>query len=118
MIKTHLLPGSWWSNSFYENPDKFQIDSTLMIPMDSKCVASQSGINSYAFYSCGGWSWCVPYIAGLYALACQVKPNVTPNEFWKKALETGDVIEIEKNNRKYKLGKIVNPVRLMEKLKE
>ena len=112
------FPGSWWSNSFYKNPDKFKIDSTLMIPMDSRCTASQSGIDSYVFYSNGGWSWSIPYIAGLYALACQVKPSVTPQEFWNKALETGDEFEIEKNNIKYKFGKIVNPVKLIEVLKE
>lgn len=112
------FPGSFWSNFFYKNPDKFKIDSTLMIPMDSRCTASQSGINSYVFYSNGGWSWSIPYIAGLYAMACQVKPSVTPQEFWNRALETGDEIKIEKNNKIYKFGKIVNPVKLIESLKE
>jgi hypothetical protein len=112
------FPGSFWSNYFYKNPDKFNIDSTLMIPMDSRCTASQSGINSYVFYSNGGWSWSIPYIAGLYALACQVKPTVTPHEFWNKALETGNIIEIEKKGIKYRFGKIVNPVKLIESLKE
>jgi hypothetical protein len=112
------FPGSFWSNYFYNNPDKYNNDSTLMIPMDSRCTASQSGINSYVFYSNGGWSWSIPYVAGLYALACQVKPSVTPQEFWKKALETGDEIKIEKNDKVYKFGKIVNPVKLIESLKE
>jgi len=112
------FPGSFWSDSFYESPDNFKIDSTLMVPMDSRCTASQSGKSSYAFYSMGGLSWSIPYIAGLYALACQVKPGVTPQEFWNKALETGDEIKIEKNNKVYKLGKIVNPVKLIESLKE
>jgi hypothetical protein len=110
--------GSWWSKSFYSNPDRFNIHSTLMVPMDSRCTASQSGKNSYVFYSTGGWSWSIPYIAGLYALACQVKPSVTPQEFWNKALETGNIIEIDKNGKKYKFGKIVNPVKLMEILKK
>lgn len=112
------FPGSFWSNSFYKSPDKFKIDSTLMVPMDSRCTASQSGKSSYVFYSMGGLSWSIPYIAGLYTLACQVKPTVTPQEFWNKALETGDEIKIEKNNKVYKLGKIVNPVKLIESLKE
>lgn len=112
------FPGSFWSNTFYKSPDNFKIDSTLMVPMDSRCTASQSGKSSYAFYSLGGLSWSIPYIAGLYALACQVKPSVIPQEFWNKALETGDEIKIEKNNKVYKLGKIVNPVKLIESLKE
>lgn len=112
------FPGSWWSESFYKSPDRFNIDSTLMVPMDSRCTASQSGKNSYVYYSMGGWSWSIPYVAGLYALACQVKPSVTPQEFWNNALETGNIIEIDKNGRKYKFGKIVNPVNLMENLKK
>lgn len=112
------FPGSFWSNSFYKSPDKFKIDSTLMVPMDSRCTAGQSGKSSYVFKSTAGVSWSIPYIAGLYALACQVKPNVTPQEFWDKALETGDEIKIEKNNKVYKFGKIVNPVKLIESLKE
>jgi len=112
------FPGSFWSNTFYKSPDNFKIDSTLMVPMDSRCTASQSGKSSYAFYSMGGLSWSIPYIAGLYALSCQVKPSVTPQEFWNKALETGDEIKIEKNNKVYKFGKIVNPVKLIESLKE
>ena len=111
-------PGSWWSDSFYKNPNEYKIDSTLMVPMDFRCIASQSGINSYALYSDGGWSWSVPYIAGLYALACQVKPSITPKEFWNKALTTGDIIEIEKNHKRYRFGKIVNPVKLMGILKK
>ncbi len=112
------FPGVLWSKSFYKNPKYYKIDSTLMVPVDSRCTASQSGNNSYVFYSTGGTSWVIPYIAGLYTLACQVKPSVTPQEFWNNALETGDIIEIEKNNKKYKFGKIVNPVELMENLKK
>lgn len=112
------FPGAFWAKQYYQNPDKLKIDSTLMIPMDSRCTASPSGINSYVIYSNGGWSWSIPYIAGLYALACQAKPSVTPKEFWNKALQTGNVIEIEKNKIKYKFGKIVNPVKLIEALKE
>jgi hypothetical protein len=110
-----FLPGSFWANNFYRNPNMF--DSTLLVPMDSRCTASPSGKKSYTFYSTAGVSWSIPYIAGLYALACQVKPDITPQEFWKKALETGDEIRINKNSTEYKFGKIVNPVKLVESLK-
>lgn len=111
------LPGSFWANMFYKNPEMLN-DSTLLVPMDSRCTASQSGEKSYVFYSNGGWSWSIPYVAGLYALACQVKPSVTPHEFWNKALDTGNIIEIDKDGKKYKFGKIVNPVKLIESLRE
>jgi hypothetical protein len=64
-------------------------EPTLVIPMDSRTTASPTGASDYVFYRQGGWSWVAPYLAGLYALACQVKPDVTPELFWEKALETG-----------------------------
>jgi hypothetical protein len=62
---------------------------TLLVPMDSRTAAASTGDEDYVFYRHGGWSWVTPYIAGLYALACQVKPDITPEVFWKTALETG-----------------------------
>ena len=56
-------------------------------------------------------SWTVPYVAGLYALACQVNPDITPEVFWEQALNTGDV-------NKQNLGKIVNPEKLLESIKK
>ncbi len=52
------------------------------------------------------------YLAGLYALACQVKPDITPEEFWKQAIATGDSRQIEKGTEKYK-GKILNSEKLI-----
>ena len=36
-----------------------------------------AGGAEYAYFAGGGMSWAAPYVAGLYALACQVKPEVT-----------------------------------------
>ena len=84
--------------------------------MDSRCTAGPSGTEDYAFYAQGGWSWCVPYVAGLYALACQVKPNVTPESFWNQVLATGDTVTLVKDGKQYEFSKIVNPVKLIEAL--
>ncbi|MBE6059414.1 MAG: hypothetical protein E7215_04475 [Clostridium sulfidigenes] len=105
-------------NKYYE--EKFNMDKPeelLLIPIDSKTVASPTGEKDYVFYREGGWSWCMPYLAGLYALACQVKPNITPEEFWKQALATGDSRRIEKGTEKYK-GKIINPEKLIYSLSQ
>ena len=64
-------------------------EPTLLLPMDSRATAAPTGEGDYAFYPQGGWSWVTPYLAGLYALACQVNPEVTPEVFWETALATG-----------------------------
>lgn len=107
-------PGSWWAKSFYNlGLDRVKeinnVDDMLLVPMDSRTTASPTGKDDYVFYRQGGWSWSIPYIAGIYALACQVKPDVNPDIFWTEALRTGKTITIEKNNAKYEFGKIVSP---------
>jgi len=88
-------PAGWWLNDFYSGPIYArEPEKMLLVPMDSRSTASPTGPDDYVFYREGGWSWCVPYIAGLYALACQVRPDITPEIFWAKALETGDAVEI------------------------
>ena len=87
-----------------------------MVPMDSRCVASPTGPEHYVFYAQGGWSWSVPYLAGLYALACQAKPTVTPEEFWSVGLETGTTVTVERDGKTLQLGKIVDPVALIRAL--
>lgn len=89
----------------------------LLLPIDCITVASQGGNEDYVFYRQGGWSWCMPYIAGLYALCCQVDNDITPKEFWTKALETGDEKSFE-NDGVSCIGKIVNPEKLIEAVKK
>ena len=88
-------PGLWWLDEFYgQNVSSGSAREMLLVPMDSRCTASPTGAEDYVFYREGGWSWSIPYIAGLYALACQVRPDITPELFWIKAIETGDSVEI------------------------
>jgi glycosyltransferase involved in cell wall biosynthesis len=110
-------PGSWWSDSYFSG-DFDSNKEMLLVPMDSRCTASPTGENDYVFYSQGGWSWSIPYIAGLYALSCQVDPSITPEIFWKKALDTGTIIDIKKNEKTYKFGKIVDPIKLINSLEK
>lgn len=121
-------PGLFWADSYYKNDKEFysniaksvgiKISEVLLVPMDSRTTASPTGNTDYVFYRTGGWSWSIPYIAGLYALACQVNPDITPDVFWTKALETGDTIKIQNSNKEYELKKIVNPARLMDAVKK
>ena len=106
-------PGSFWAREF---PNPFY-QGRLFIPMDSRTLAGYLGDDEYFFCSQGGWSWCTPYIAGVYALACQVKPAITPDEFWSLAVKTGRTIEIDRKGKKAPLGPIIDPVALIDALK-
>lgn len=89
-----VKPGHWWSDMFYSGSYPLLSKAGyLLVPMDSRTTAGPAGPEDYAFYRTGGASWTAPWIAGLYALACQAAPTVTPEIFWEEALETGDSLE-------------------------
>lgn len=107
-------PGLWWAKKFYDGG--WPADR-LLIPMDSRTTASPEGGDEYVFYREGGWSWCIPYIAGMYALAAEVRPMITPGEFWSLALKTGHIIELEHEGKKVPFGPILAPSALMAALR-
>lgn len=98
------------------SPDDPAINRSILIPMDSRTVASYTGINAYAFFSIGGGSWTMPYLAGVYALAVHVDPSITPDDFLKLAAETGHVLEVTRGDEPFILGTIIDPVALISAL--
>ncbi len=93
-LTSSLRPGQWWTDTFYTG--KYAPDPKapyLLVPMDSRTTAGPAGPEDYAFYRVGGLSWTAPWLAGLYALACQVHPGLTPGLFWRTALDTGAALE-------------------------
>ena len=109
------VPGLWWAKNFYGGQP---LKQTLLIPMDSRTTASPTGTEDYAFYRTGGWSWSIPYIAGMYALAVQVKPTITPEEFWTTALETGKTTQLVHEGKEYSFGVILDPQALIAALQK
>ncbi len=109
------LPGLFWEKYFYDGKP---LEQTLFVPMDSRTTASQEGPEHYAFYREGGWSWAIPYLAGMYALAVQIKPDITPQEFWNLALETGQTTQVEHEGKDYTLGVILDPQALIAALEK
>ena len=112
---TSYLPGSWWSSKFYAGQTRTP-QQILLVPMESRSTASPTGPQDYVHYPSGGASWAVPYLAGTYALAAQVKPDVTPEEFWATALQTGQTIQIAHDGKTYTLGTILDPQALIAAL--
>ncbi len=107
-------PGSWWEDRFRETGGK-NPPTRILVPMDSRTTAAPNGRHDYVFYREGGWSWSIPYIAGLYALAVQVRADIEPEEFWALAAETGTYITwTDRQGEVFPLGPIVDPVRLIQ----
>jgi hypothetical protein len=71
-------------------------------------AASVCGANSYETLEFASL-WCVPCLAGMYALAWQVRPGITPEEFWATALQTGQAVQIQHGGRQCSLGAILDP---------
>jgi hypothetical protein len=118
--KSSYTAGIFWSDEFFTQ-DKGVIEwynQWLKIPMDARTTASPTGAEDYVFYADGGLSWAVPWAAGLYALACQVKPNITPELFAETAFKTADTITVKKDGKRYKLKNIINPIKLIKKLQK
>ncbi|MFP4442668.1 MAG: S8 family serine peptidase [Spirochaetia bacterium] len=102
-------PGMFWRHTMYE-----YINDKIVIPMDSRCTAGPSGEDGYAFYRNGGMSWVIPYAAGLYALGCQVNPEMDPEQFWSTLKETAIITESKENPMDRDFGLIVNPKGFIE----
>jgi subtilisin family serine protease len=107
-------PASWWEQGFIEQGLP---QDTLLLPMDSRTTASPTGKEDFVFYPQGGMSWAVPYLAGMYALAVQVNPQITQEEFLTAAMKTGKTIQIQLDGKEYEFGTILDPQKLIEEVK-
>jgi hypothetical protein len=108
-------PGWWWAEGSYGGE---RFSGRLLVPMDSRTAASATGSTDYAFFRHGGWSWAIPYLGGMYALAAQVDPAITPERFWASAMETGRTVEVDRGGQAIPLGPILDPAALIHALQE
>ena len=112
-----LRPGAFWKELLYSGEYRGADGSLLLVPMDRRTAASPAGESEYAHFSEGGMSWVAPYVAGLYALACQVKPEATFEAFLAAARDTARPIYIwPEKGKEYPYGRVVDPAALLEAL--
>ncbi|MBR1776190.1 S8 family serine peptidase [bacterium] len=106
-----LRRDDWYSDVVPRN----EKEKTLLIPGEFRTVAGQ--FNDYRYEGAdGGESWTVPYLAGCFALAKQVNPNIEYGEFYATALETADdCYNYDDNNY---IGRIINPQRLISTIQK
>ena len=88
----------------------------LLAPMDHRVTAAPTGAEDYAYYPDGGLSWTVPYVAGLYALACQAQPEVTLEAFMAAAESTAVPLFTEVGGAPYQYGRALDPAALLAQL--
>lgn len=110
------LPAGWIAEDFYANPNAY--NDMIMVPMGSRTYASCTGTENYEIGREGGLSWAVPWCAGFYALCCQVKPDITPDEFIDAVKSTAVTIDLVHDDNTYKFGKIINPAGVIEQLQQ
>ncbi len=113
---TGVRPGAFWEDFLYTGEYSGSDGSALLVPMDRRTTASPAGPSEYAYFSVGGSSWTVPWIAGMYALACQVKPDVTFAEFTQAARETARPVSAVRDGTEYPYGNVISPAALLERL--
>ncbi len=86
-----------------------QKEKSVLVPSDYRAMASWKGDGQYQVNGVGGISWATPYLAGVFALALQVNPELKKKEILEK---------IEQTATKNKNGlKIINPKGLIELIK-
>lgn len=113
--------GKFWEGGIFskKTPEQFLEGdkNCLYFPMDSRATAGPNYDDEYVFYRYGAFSWVVPYISGLYVLACDVNPEVTPELFWKTAMETSKATKVDYKSKTFEIKHMVSPVDLINKLK-
>lgn len=54
--------------------------ASVIVPADYRTTASNQGPSLYMYWGEGGFSWAIPYVAGLAAMAWQVFPDISLEE--------------------------------------
>lgn len=92
-------------------------DTKIYVPTNDITVASLYGNKDYMYYIQGGQDTVVPYVSGLYALACQVNPSINFNDFLESAKKTVYKVNVKDDNDKSCEIMMIQPEKLMDDIK-
>lgn len=101
-------------DSYYPNECN---DTKIYVPTNDMTVASLYGNKDYMYYIQGGQDTVVPYVSGLYALACQVNPSINFNDFLESAKKTAYKVNVKDDNNKSCEIMIIQPEKLIDDVK-
>jgi len=94
-----------------DDPNNYSFASgvhALYVPAGNWSIASSRGKEVYTFDTRGANSWTAPYLAGLAALAFQVRPEISPDRIITLFQETAT---------QTKQGRVINPRGFIEAVK-
>lgn len=84
------------------------------VPMEARTVAAETGNRDYRFYRLMGEGVTRSYLAGVYVLAVQLRPEITPEAFWGLATETAARVAYQENGQQSSTLSVLNPTALLE----
>ncbi len=85
---------------------RFEAPEALLVPGDFRTTAINTGTEDYMYWGEGGFSWAIPYVAGVAVLAWQVDPELPFQEFIDLMHSTAS--ELEDGTR------VINPRGIVE----
>ncbi|MBP5161311.1 MAG: S8/S53 family peptidase [Alphaproteobacteria bacterium] len=85
--KNYFLP-RWFVNIALPHLKKEAKKGLLAFPAGHITTASEIGSDKFVHYARADYSWKTPYIAGLFVLARQINPSVTPQQFYEATVAT------------------------------
>ena len=102
VVYSNLLRGVTWGgcipSSDGNNPRNYKLSNYLkgstfvstfiLVPGDFRTTASNNGDEQYIYWGEGGFSWAIPYVVGLAALAWQVNPDLSFDKIMERLIET------------------------------
>ena len=94
----------------YWKVDKDNLHDFLLVPAGGRTIAGYLYYDDYIYCGAGGMSWATPYLVGVYALAKQIAPNLTPHRFFEIAQQTAV------SNGKTGDNKIIQPQKIIQHL--
>ena len=94
----------------YWKVNKDYLHEYLLVPAGGRTIAGNLDYDDYIYCGEGGMSWSTPYLVGVYALAKQIAPNLTPHRFFEVAQQTAV------SNGKTGDNKIIQPQKIIQHL--
>ncbi|MFP4366976.1 MAG: hypothetical protein ACLFQA_07775, partial [Bacteroidales bacterium] len=105
---TDIMNPNDYTVSPYVASDTAFYAGKILIPSDFRSMASNTAGDSYIYTGKGGFSYALPYIAGLLGLGWSVDPDLSADELYS--------VMFESYSETARPFSVINPVKYIEKL--